>query len=122
MKNLILTAIIAFAFIAGVNAQARFSSKDRLKQMKDSLALSDSQTAIIDSLFTGAGEKIKNIDLEGQERRDAIRKIMDEVNIQVESVLTPDQKTKYEQMLADQRSRMQNRQRDSNRPLDKGNQ
>ena len=74
------------------------------------------------SLFTGAGEKIKNIDLEGQERRDAIRKIMDEVNIQVESVLTPDQKTKYEQMLADQRSRMQNRQRDSNRPPDKGNQ
>lgn len=60
--------------------------------------------------------------MEGQERRDAIRKIMDEVNIQVESVLTPDQKTKYEQMLADQRSRMQNRQRDSNRPPDKGNQ
>jgi Spy/CpxP family protein refolding chaperone len=121
MKNLILTAVIVFAFIAGVNAQSRFSSKDRLQQMKDSLALSDSQAAVIDSLFTGAGEKIKNIDLTGQDRRDAIRKIMDEVNTQVETVLTPDQKTKYEQMLANQRSRMQNRQRDSNRPLNNGN-
>ena len=121
MKNLILTAVIALAFIAGLNAQGRFSMKDRIKEMKDSLALSDSQTAIIDSIFTSASEKIKNIDASGQERRDATKKIMDDVNTQVASVLTPDQKAKYDKIIAERRSRMQNRPSDSNRPPNNGN-
>jgi len=122
MKNLILTAIVAFTFIAGVNAQGRFSMKDRVKELKDSVALSNNQAVIIDSIFTGAGEKIKNIDASGQERRVATKKIMDDVNTQVENILTPEQKVKYEQIMAEKRTRTQNRPPDSNRPPNNGNQ
>jgi hypothetical protein len=122
MKNLILTAVISLAFIAALNAQGRFSMKDRARELKDSLALSDSQYVIIDSIFTGAGEKMKNIDMKGDERRTAMKQIMDDINTQVESVLTPDQKIKYEQILAEQRNRMQNRHRYNNTPPDNGNQ
>ena len=122
MKNLILTAIIALAIIVGVNAQGRFSMKDRVKALKDSLALTDSQYVIIDSLFTGAGEKIKNVEATGPERRAAIKQIMNDTNTQVESVLTADQKIKYEQIMAEQRSRMQNRQHNDNPPQNSGNQ
>ena len=90
--------------------------------MKDSLALSNNQAVIIDSIFTGAGEKIKNIDASGQERREATKKIMDDVNTQVENILTPEQKVKYEQIMAERRTRMQNRPPDSNRPPNNGNQ
>jgi Spy/CpxP family protein refolding chaperone len=120
MKNLILTAVIAFAFIAGVNAQGRFSAKDRIKEMKDSLALTDSQVAIIDSIYTSIGEKIKDITATGQDRRDAMRQIMTDTNAQIESILTPDQKDKFEKMMAERRSRMGNRPPDGDRPPDNG--
>ena len=120
MKNLLITAFIVLTFIAGVNAQGRFSMKDRIQEMKDSLALSDSQTVAITAIYTTAGEKMKSIDATGQERRQAMHQIMDDVNTQVENILTPEQKVKYEAMMAERRSRMRSgSQRDSgNKPPD----
>ena len=109
MKKLILTLVISFAIIAGINAQGRMSMEDRVKMMKHTLALSDSQTVIVDSIFTNAGEKIKNIENSTPDRRAAVRQIMDDVNTQVESILTPEQKDKYEKMMAERKSRMQSR-------------
>jgi hypothetical protein len=120
MKNLILAAVIAFTFIAGVNAQGRFSAKDRIKEMKDSLALTDNQVATIDSIYTGMSEKIKNIDATGQDRRDAMRQIMTDTNAQIESILTPDQKDKFEKMMAERRSRMGNMPPGGGAPPDDG--
>lgn len=109
MKNLILTAIISFALIAGLNAQGRMSMEDRVKELKHVLALSDSQSVMVDSIYANAGEKMKNVDASGQDRRTAMRQIMDDVNTQVESILTPEQKDKYEKYIAERRDRMRNR-------------
>ena len=114
MKKIFLTAVISFAVIVGLNAQGRMSMEDRVKMMKHTLALSDSQSVIVDSIFASAGDKIKNVDASSPDRRAAIRKIMDDVNTQVESILTPEQKDKYESMMAERRSRMR-------KPSDSGN-
>lgn len=104
MKNLILTAVIAFAIMAAASAQHRFSPKDRIQQLKDSLALSDSQVTAIDSIFTDMGNKMKALRESGQVDRGAMRKMMDENDAKIESVLTPEQKVKYEAMMAERRS------------------
>ncbi len=109
MKNLILSIIIALAFIAGANAQHRFSIQDRVAQLKDSLALTDTQSVAIDSILTNAMEKGRNMDVTGSERREAMMQIMKDANKDIEKILTDDQRVKYERMLAERRSQMQNR-------------
>ena len=109
MKNLILSIIMTFAFIAGANAQHRFSIQDRVAQLKDSLALTDTQSVAIDSILTNAMEKGRNMDVTGSERREAMMQIMKDANKDIEKILTDDQRVKYERMLAERRSRMQNR-------------
>ena len=106
MKKLILMVVVSLAFIAGINAQGRMSMEDRAKMLKHTLALSDSQSVAVDSIYAEAGEKMKNLDA-SEDRRAAVRTIMDDVNTKIESILTPEQKDKYEKMMAERRSRMQ---------------
>jgi Spy/CpxP family protein refolding chaperone len=108
MKNLILTALIAFSFIAGVNAQGPFSQKDRIKEMKDNLALTDKQVKKIESIFDKTQKKMKTIDASGQDRMEAMKKVMEANDAQIESILTAKQKVKYKAMMAERRSRMGN--------------
>ena len=42
-----------------------------------------------------------------------MRQIMTDINTQIESILTPEQKDKYEAMMAERRGRMRNRQPDN---------
>ena len=109
MKSLIFSIIITLAFIAGANAQHRFSIQDRVAQLKDSLALSDSQSVAVDSILTSAMDKGRNMDVSGSERREAMMQIMKQANTDIEKILTDDQRVKYERMLAERRSQMQNR-------------
>lgn len=108
MKSFIFSIIIALTFIVGANAQHRFSIQDRVAQLKDSLALTDSQSVAVDSILTNAMEKGRNLDVADSERREAMMQIMTEANKDIEKVLTDDQRVKYESMLAERRSRMQN--------------
>ena len=109
MKSLIFSIIIALTFIVGANAQHRFSIKDRVAQLKDSLALTDTQSVTVDSILTNAMDKGRNLDLTGSERREAMMQIMKDANNDIEKILTADQRVKYERMLAERRSQMQNR-------------
>lgn len=121
MKNLILTTLIAFSFIAGVNAQGRFSQKDRIKEMKDNLALTDRQVTKIDSIFTRTQKKMETIDASGQDRMEAMKQIMEANDTQIESVLTPKQKVKYKAMIAERKSRMGNMPPNGGTPPGNGN-
>ena len=108
MKYLIFASLLFIAFITSTNAQPhRFSIKDRVSQLKDSLALSDAQSVIIDSILTNAMDNTRNLDVTGSNRRQAIMEIMKQTDTDIEKILTPDQKTKYEAMLAERRDRMQ---------------
>lgn len=109
MKSLIFSIIIALTFIVGANAQHRFSIQDRVAQLKDSLALTDTQSVAIDSILTNAMDKGRNLDLTGSERREAMMQIMKDANNDIEKILNVDQRVKYERMLSERRSQMQNR-------------
>ena len=110
MKYLIFASLLFLAFLSTSSAQQhRFSIKDRVAQLKDSLALSDTQSVAVDSILTNAMDKARNLDITGSDRRQAMMQIMKQADIDIENILTPDQKTKYEAMQAERRSRMQSR-------------
>ena len=109
MKNLLLFAAFVLLFAVGVNAQGRFSIKDRVDQMKQRLSLTDEQTAKVDSILTAQMEQARSLDVTGPERRDAMRKIMADSNAKIDSILTDSQKVEFQKMLEERRNRMQNR-------------
>ena len=109
MKNLFLSISIIFLLFTVANAQGRYSIKDRVQQLKDSLSLSDGQVVAIDSILTTAMNKVKDISATGQERRQAISQIMLEANSNIEKVLTDSQKEKFEQIQAERRNMMRER-------------
>jgi Spy/CpxP family protein refolding chaperone len=109
MKRPFLTLAIILLLFAAANAQERYSIKDRVQQLKDSLSLSDSQAVAIDSILTSAMNKVKDISATGQERRQAIRQIMLDANSDIEKVLTDSQKEKFEQIQAERRNVMRER-------------
>ncbi len=109
MKNVFLSLIITFAFLAAANAQGRYSMQGRVQQLKDSLALSNSQVSAIDSIYAQAREKFQNISASGQERRQAMREIMLDTNAAIEKILTDEQRVKYEKMLTERKSIMRGR-------------
>jgi len=114
MRSLILTAIIAVAFIFNANAQNRFSVKDRVDRLKDRLNLTDTQTAKADSIFTVAENKIKAVPDTVQDRRQAFRQIMTDADTDFEKILTSDQKAEYEKMIKERRKYMRHRRNNGN--------
>jgi len=114
MRSLILTAIIAVAFIFNAYPQRRYSVKDRVDRLKNRLNLSDTQTAKADSIFTSAENKIKAVPDTVQDRRQAYRQIMTDANNDFEKILTDDQKTEYKKMMKKRRSYMRHRRNNGN--------
>ncbi len=114
MRSLILTAIIAVAFIIGANAQNRFSVKDRVDRLKDRLKLTDTQAAQADSIFTNAANKMKTIPDTVQDRRQAFRQVMADANSDFEKLLTDDQKVEYKKMMEERRGYMRHRRNNDN--------
>ncbi len=109
MKKLLLSLAVILVVAAGINAQGRYSVKDRVDQMKQRLTLTDDQAAKVDSILTGSMEQGRNLDVTGSERRDAMRKIMNDANAKIDSLLTDTQRVEFKKMLDERRNRMQNR-------------
>lgn len=114
MKKLILFAVLALVTVAGVNAQNRFSIKDRVDRMKERLNLTDLQAAQADSILTAARDKVQALPDTVQDRRAAIRQIMTDANADVEKILTDDQKAEYKKMMEERRGRMGRRPNNDN--------
>jgi Spy/CpxP family protein refolding chaperone len=71
------------------------------------LKLNDNQTKIVDSIFTVSEKKMSLITTEDRtQRREEMKKIMDEVNKQIELILTPEQDTIFQKMIAERKTRM----------------
>lgn len=122
MNKLILPVIIAFVLIAGANAKTRIqasqlenlqnnvifaqlqnSSDDSLlttDQLKSALALSDSQTVVVDSILKGAAMKLQNVSDPGQQGQQVKSQIVNSAYSDIEKVLTDDQRSKFEALIA----------------------
>jgi Spy/CpxP family protein refolding chaperone len=101
---------------AGAIAQPRMDSpKDRAAAMKERLALSDSQTTAITKIFEASQADMKKaFDMRGGDR-DSMRamrmSMMKKVDDRIDSVLTSDQKKKYDDFRKERRGRMRDRSR-----------
>ena len=114
MRRVLLFLFATALMIGGVFSTAsaqgmmRATPEERAKMLKDSLSLSDDQTASIISLFKTMGQKRQAVmdSLDDRDaRREAMMKLMSETDEKIEALLTPDQKTKYEAIKKDREAR-----------------
>ncbi len=85
----------------------------RVAVLKDNLGLSDTQMAKIQSIFLkGQAEMAKERDAHQGDREEmmkVMRQHMQEMDKQINAVLTPDQQKKYEALMKERRERMRQR-------------
>jgi len=82
----------------------RGGPEHRLDMLQKRLGLTDDQKAQVKSIFEGQRAKMEavhsNASLSEQDRRAQMRAIHEDGEVKIHSVLTPDQKTKYDAMQA----------------------
>ncbi len=119
---LAMTAIVALSLQQVAQAQRmRMSPEDRAKALKDSLSLSNEQTAKIVKIYQAQQKEMSDKMAELQGDRDAMRQAFQEMtaktNKEIEAVLTKDQLKKFQDLVKQQmemRQRMmQQRQRNN---------
>ncbi len=106
---LLFVALITLLHSFGV-AQLRISPEEQAKRLKDTLALSDSQTVKVQKIYENMHTAMMETFQSNQGDREAIREammtIVSETDEQIEALLTPEQKVKYEEMEKERRNRM----------------
>jgi Spy/CpxP family protein refolding chaperone len=90
-----------------------FSPEERVKQLKDSLSLSDEQTAKVKTIFEHQQQEMMAAREKAGDDREAMRSAMTEIRTKSDKaileILTEKQKAKYTKMLEEQQKRMQQR-------------
>jgi protein CpxP len=111
MKKLMLICMFLLGVTAVTRAQGggqRMSPADRAKQMQTQLKLSDDQTAKITAVLQMQSTKMDSVRTAANGDRDAMRSgmmpIRTKANDQIKAILTPEQATAYEKMMADMRA------------------
>jgi len=103
----LLMGISAVTFAQGGGRQQR-SPEEQAKMMQTQLKLSDDQTAKITAIYTSqAASRDSIMKASGDDRQaamQAFRPMMQGYNQKVMGVLTADQKTAYEKMMAERRA------------------
>jgi protein CpxP len=93
--------------------EGRIGPERRLEMMRKHLNLSDDQTAQAKSILDGQRAKMEalrsNTTLSEQDRRSQMKLIHEDEDVKIHAILTPDQKTKFDEMEAKQKEHMQGR-------------
>jgi hypothetical protein len=117
--SLISIALLLFLSLSmgGAQQRMRMTPEQRAARLKDSLALSDDQLAKVVTIFQDADKRREEAFSSAGDDRDArmaaMRKVMDDTDVKIDSVLTDGQKTKYDDM---KKQRMQGGQGFRRRP------
>ncbi|HTY11071.1 MAG TPA: hypothetical protein VMF88_08360 [Bacteroidota bacterium] len=115
LSLLFAVVLMAGVFTATASAQGmmRMSPEERVKALKDSLGLSDKQADQITVIFKDMGAKrqaLMDSVSDRDARRDAMMKMMKTTDDQIEAILTPAQKEKYEALKKAREEMMRQRQ------------
>jgi periplasmic protein CpxP/Spy len=110
-SGLVLIMGITMLFSALAQAQPqRMSVEDRVKILKDSLKLSDDQSAKITEILEDQREEMTTAMKDIHDNRDSMQTIRQEImkktNEQIKSVLTESQAKKYDALLKNRRQNM----------------
>ncbi len=86
----------------------RMSPEERVKQMKDTLGITDDQAAKIKDLYAKDADKVKALrddtSLSQDDRRTKMREIMTAAQEEVNKILTPEQQAKWKEELEKRRA------------------
>jgi protein CpxP len=115
---LAMTAIVALSLQQVAQAQRmRMSPEERAKALKDTLSLSNEQTAKITKIYEAQQTEMRAKFEELQGDRDAMREAMQAMAAKTDSlisaVLTKDQLVKYQEFQKQMRERMMQRRRNN---------
>jgi len=115
MKKLLMVCCFVVSIVSLSKAQGRQqrSPADQAKQLQTQLTLNDDQTAKVTAIFTAQTAKMDSIRTAANGDRQAMMTAMQPLRKttteKIKALLTADQKTAYDKILADQAARMQNR-------------
>jgi hypothetical protein len=107
MKHKLLSLLVVCAIVSGLSfstfAQGmRMTPEQRTQRLKDSLALNEAQVGKVLEIHKDLEKKRQDLfssaSDDRQARMQAMRTLMDSTDAKVERLLTPSQKTKYEEM------------------------
>lgn len=105
MKTIVKSFLILFFLLPVVLlSQNRMTPEERTERLKERLSLTDDQAENVLFIYQMTDAKIaeemkKN--LTDEERRETMTKIMTNIDKQIESLLTPEQKIEYEKLKAE---------------------
>ncbi len=88
------------------DAQFRMNVQDRLKRLEERLILNKKQSVKIEAILKKSESKIKALPENRSERWEKMKGIIDEENIEIEKVLSQNQKVEFNKMLDERRARM----------------
>jgi|GEM_PF-181079 len=115
MKKLLLVCCFvigatAMSFAQGGGGRMQRSPEDQAKSLQTELKLNDDQTAKITAIYKDQAVKrdslMKAANGDRQAMRQAFRPMMEATSTKIKAVLTADQATAYDKMMADRMSRM----------------
>jgi periplasmic protein CpxP/Spy len=111
MKKIMMICL----FVLGVSAvsyaqggRMRMSPEDRVKQMKESLKLTDDQATKITAIYQAQSKSMDSLRNAGGDMRNQMRPMMQATNDKVKAILTPEQATAWQKEMDERRARMQN--------------
>lgn len=126
MKMTQLAAVVAGAFLAlaasrtpalaDENAAKGDRIQHRVEMMKERLNLTDDQARQIEQIFRDAYQQGQAERQNGQVDREAMRARHQKIHEQIQSILTPEQREKLEQMKKEHRGRRHWDRRDKQNP------
>ena len=106
MKKLLLVCAIVLGVSAMSHAQGRGqqrSPEEQAAQLKTTLSLNDDQTAKITAIYKAQAASRDSLQKAGGDMRTGFAPIRTATNAKIKAVLTPDQATKFDAAMAQQR-------------------
>ncbi|MDE3057810.1 MAG: hypothetical protein KGJ59_07630 [Bacteroidota bacterium] len=118
LSNIAWAVLVLLVTVVSQSMRAQTSedssrAANRAAVLKDSLGLSDEQTAKVQAIFLKSmGQMAKEREEHQGDRMEmmqAMRTHMQEMDKEINALLTPDQQKKYEQLVKERRERMRQR-------------
>ncbi|MFD0764771.1 periplasmic heavy metal sensor [Mucilaginibacter lutimaris] len=108
MICLFVLGVSAVSFAQGGGGRQMRSPEERAKILKETLKLSDDQTAKVTAIYAAQAKSIDSLRNAGGDMRSQMRPMMQASMDKIKAILTPEQAATWQKEMDERRARMQN--------------